>query len=111
MVESIKLKKKKIQDLCTKKYRNLKNVNVEIVTEPYLLLSQILTSLKSYKDSTKGLFVMVQQQYDDELVMFSYMAEVSQEVAAILPILQLLLEERLGMNVSRYFRLSYSIGI
>ena len=54
---------------------------------------------------------MVQQQYDDELVMFSYMAEVSQEVAAILPILQLLLEERLGMNVSRYFRLSYSIGI
>ena len=52
---------------------------------------------------------MVQQQYDDEPVTFSYMAEVSQEVAGILPILPLLLEGRLGLTVSRYFRSSYSI--
>ena len=66
-------------------------------------------SLKSYKDQTKGLFVMVQQQYNDEPVTFSYIIEVSQEVAAILPILPLLLKGRLGMKVSRYFRSSYSI--
>ena len=67
-------------------------------------------SLKSYKDPTKGLFVMVQQQSDDKSVTLSYMANITQEVAAILPILPLLLEGRLGMKVSRYFRSSYSIG-
>ena len=67
-------------------------------------------SLKSYKDQTKGLFVMVQQQYNDEPVTFSYIIEVSQEVVAILPILPLLPEGRLGMKVARYFRSSYSIG-
>ena len=39
------------------------------------------------------------------------MAEVSQEVTGILPILPLLLEGRLGLIVSRYFLSSYSIGI
>ena len=68
--------------------------------EPYLPLSQILMSLKSHRDPTKGLFVMAQQEYDDEPVTFSYMAKVNQEVAAILSILSLLLEGRLGMNVS-----------
>ena len=53
---------------------------------------------------------MVQQEYDDEPVTLSYMAEVNQEVATILPILLLLLEGRLGMNVSQYFRSSYTIG-
>ena len=37
------------------------------------------------------------------------MAEVSQEVAGILPILPLLLAGRLGLTVSRYFRSSYTI--
>ena len=53
---------------------------------------------------------MVQQWYDDALVTFSYMAEVDQEMATILPILPLLLKDRLGMKVTRYF-LSSSIGI
>ena len=66
-------------------------------------------SLKSYRDPIKGLFVMVQQVYDDEPINVSYIAEVNQEVADILPILPLLLEERLGMNTSQYFRSSYTI--
>ena len=74
-----------------RKYKHLQNVNAEIETEPYLQLSQILMSLESYKNPTKGLFVMVQQQDYDESVTFSYMAEVSQKVAGILPILQTLL--------------------
>ena len=37
------------------------------------------------------------------------MIEVSQEVAVILPILQLLLEEWLTTDVSRYFRFSYTM--
>ena len=57
-------------------------------------------SLKPHRDPTKDLYVMVQQNYDDEPVTFSYMTEVNQEVAAILPILSLLLEGQLGMNVS-----------
>ena len=65
-------------------------------------------SLKSYSNPTKCLFVMVQQEYDNEPVIFSYMAEVNQEVAAILPILPVILEGRLGMNVSQYFRSSYT---
>ena len=68
-------------------------------------------SLRLYKDPTKTLFVMVQQLYDDELVTFSYMVEVSQEVATILPILLLLLEGTLEMNIKRYFCSSYTIGI
>ena len=68
-------------------------------------------SLKSQRDSTKGLFVMAQQEYDDGPVIFSYMAEVNQEVAAILPILLLLLEGSLGISISQYFRSSYTIGI
>ena len=52
---------------------------------------------------------MVQQVYDDEPINVSYIAEVNQEVADILPILPLLLEERLGMNTSQYFRSSYTI--
>ena len=99
-----------LQDLCTTDYKHLQNVNVEVDIEPYLPLSQILMSLKSRRDPTKGLLVMVQHEYDDESVTFSYMAEVNQEVAAILPILPLLLEGRLGMNVSQYFRSSYTIG-
>jgi len=67
-------------------------------------------SLKSYKDPTKGLFVMVQQQSDDKPVTLFYMAKITQELAAILPILPLLLKGRLGMKASRYFRSSYSIG-
>ena len=65
--------------------------------------------MKTYKDPTKGIFVMVQQQYDDEPVTLSNMVEFSQEIAAILPIPPLLLKGRLGMKVSRYFRSSYSI--
>ena len=68
-------------------------------------------SLKSYKDPTKGICVMVQQQYDDESITLSCMSKVNQEVACILPMLPLLLKGRLGLKVSRYFRSSYSIGI
>ena len=64
--------------------------------ESYLLLSQILMSLKFHRDHTKGLFVMVQHEYDDAPVTFSYMIEVNQEVAAILPILPLLLGKDKG---------------
>ena len=63
-----------LQDFCTTEYRHLQNVKVKIETEPYLLLSQILMSSKSHKNLTKGIFVMVQQQYDDAPVTFSYMA-------------------------------------
>ena len=65
-------------------------------------------SLKSHRDPTKGLFVMIQQEYDDELVIFSYLAEVNQVVAAILHILPSLLEGSLGMNVSHYLFLLYN---
>lgn len=51
--------------------------------ESFLPLSQILTSLKYHKDPTKGIFVMVQQEYDDNSVTFSYMVEVNQDIATI----------------------------
>ena len=99
VTERIKFKQNAfLQDLCTTEHRRLQNINMEIETAPYLPLSQILMSLEFYKDPTKGIFVMVQQQYDNESVTFSYMVEVSQEVTAILPILSLLLEGRLGMK-------------
>ena len=41
---------------------------------------------------------------------FSYMVEVNQEVAAILPILSFLVEGILRMKLSQYFRPSYTIG-
>ena len=41
-------------------------------------------SLKSHRGPIKRLFLMIQQEYDDKPVVFSYMAEVNQEVAAIL---------------------------
>ena len=99
-----------LQDLCTTEYKHLHHVNAEVDIEPYLSLSHILMSLKSHNDQTKGLFVMVQQEYDDEPVTFSYMVEFKQEVAAILPILLFLLEGRSGINVSQYFHSSYTIG-
>ena len=99
-----------LQDLCFTSYKHLQNVHAEVEVEPYLPLSQILMSLLSYKDTTRKLFVMVQQRYDDEPVTFSYMVESSQEVASILPILPLILEGRLGMNVAQYFRSSCTIG-
>ena len=99
-----------LQDLCTTDYKHLQNFNAEVDIEPYLPLSQILMSLKSHRDPTKGLFVMVQQEYDNEPVTFSYMAEVNQEVTTLLHILPLLHEGRLGVNVSQYFRSSYTIG-
>ena len=98
-----------LQDLCTTEYKNLQNVNAEVDIELYLPLLYIITSLKSHRDQ-KRLFVMVQQEYDDEPVAFSYMTEVNQEVAAILHILLLLLEGRLGMNFPQYFHFSYTIG-
>lgn len=48
--------------------------------------------------------MMVQHQYDDELIKLSYMDKVSQELTVILPILPLLLEDRLGIYSS------YTIG-
>ena len=83
---------------------------MEVDIELYLSLSQILMSLKSHRDPTKGLFMMVQQEYGDEPVTFSYMTEVNQEVVAILFVLPLLLEGRLGMNIFQYFRSSYTIS-
>ena len=53
---------------------------------------------------------MVHQLYNDKPVAFSYMVEVSQEVIAIIFILPLLLEGRLGMNVNMYFCSLYTIG-
>ena len=44
--------------------------------------------------------MMVQHQYDDELIKLSYMDKVSQELTVILPILPLLLEDRLGIYSS-----------
>ena len=52
-----------LQDTRTMDYRNLQIFIAEIETEPYLLLSQILTSLNYHKDPTKGLLVTIQQQY------------------------------------------------
>ena len=52
---------------------------------------------------------MVQQEYNDEPLSFSCMVEVNQEITLILPIIPLLLEERLGMNGSQSFRFSYTI--
>ena len=52
-------------------------------------------SLKSYRDPTKGFSVIVQQEYDDESVKMSYMAEVNQKVAAFLSIFPFILEGRL----------------
>ena len=43
---------------------------------------------------------MIQLEYGDESATFSYMVEINQEVTANSPILSLLLEGRLGMNVS-----------
>ena len=98
VAERMKFKKNaSLLEICTTKYRHLQNVNVKIETEPYLPLLQFLMSLKFYKDLTKGLFVTIRQQYDDEPVTFSYMVEVSQDIAAILPTLPLLLEGRLVM--------------
>ena len=97
-----------LQDLYTTEYRHLRNVNMKIEIATHLLLSQMLMGLKSYNYATKELFVMAQQKYDDGPVTFSYMAEVRQEMAAVLPIFPLLLKGRLGMMVSRYFRSSYS---
>ena len=68
---------------------------------PFSLLSQMLMSLRSHKDKTNKILVIVKHLYDDESVTFSYMMEVGQEVAVILPILLLLLEGRLGMNFTR----------
>ena len=85
--------------------------NEEVDIENFLPLSQILMSLKSHIDPTKGIFVLVQQEYDDEPVIFLYMKEVNQEVVVISHILPLLLEGRLGMNFSQYFYSSYTIGI
>ena len=49
-------------------------------------------SLKSHRDLTKEILVVIQQEYDDAPVTFSCMAEVDQEVAGMLPIFPLLLE-------------------
>ena len=67
-------------------------------------------SIRSYKDPTRRLFVIVQQKYDDEQVTFFYMVESIQELSSILPIFPIIFEIRLGMNVDRYFRSSYTIG-
>ena len=99
-----------LQDLCSTSYKNLQHLHDEVEVEPYLSLSQILISLLSHKDPTRKLFFMVQQTYDDEPVLFSCMEKSSQEVASILPILSLLLEGWLGMNVAHYFRSSCTIG-
>ena len=77
---------------------------------PFLPLSQILMILRLYTDPTKKLFVMVQHLYDNEPVTFSYMEEFSPEIAAILPILLLLLEGKLKVDVNMYFRSLYTEG-
>ena len=69
-----------LQNLFTTEYKYLQYVNAEVDIETYIPLSQILMSLKSYRDHTKGLFVMVQQEYDDELVTLSYMVEVTKKL-------------------------------
>ena len=84
-----------LQDLFSTSYKHLQNIHAEVEVEPYLPLSQILMSLPSHTDPTRKPFVMVQQTYFVEPVTFFYMAESSQEVASILPILPLLLEGRL----------------
>ena len=92
-----------LQDLCSTSYKYLQNIHTEVEVEPYLPLHQILMSLLSHKDPTRKSFVMIQHTYDNEPVTFSYMAESSQEVSSILPILPLLLEGRLGIKVAHYF--------
>ena len=77
---------------------NIYNENAEAHIESILPLSHI------FKKKSKGFFMMVQQQYDDELIKLSYMYKVSQELTVILPILPLLLGDRLGIYSS------YTIG-
>ena len=91
-------------------YKYLQNFNAEVDIEPFLPLSQILMILKSHRDLTKGVLIIVQHYCDDEPVTLSYIAIVSQDIATILPILQLLLDDRLGRNVSRYFQSFSTIG-
>ena len=65
-----KIKSKQItflQDLYKTEYKHLQNVYTEADIEPYLPLSQILLSLKSHRDPTKGLFVMIQQDGNKSL--------------------------------------------
>ena len=57
--------------------------NAEVDVEPFLPLSQMLTSLKSHRYSIKWPFVIVHQEYNDKPVICFYMAEVNHKVAAI----------------------------
>ena len=60
VAEEIKFKQSVfLQDLCTTEYKHFQNVNALVDIEPYLLLSQILISLKSYRDPTKVFSVIV----------------------------------------------------
>ena len=67
--------------------------------------------LRFRKDPIRELLVMVQQKYDNEPVTFPHMSKSIQEVASIFPTLALMLKGRLGMDVGRYFRSSYTKGI
>ena len=74
MAERMKFKHNSfLQYLCTTEYKHLQNINTEVDIEPFLLLSQILMILKSRRNLTKGLFVMIEQEYDDDPVILSYM--------------------------------------
>ena len=60
VVERMKFKHNAfLQDLCTTEYKYLLNFNTEVGIEPFLPLSQISMSLKSYRDPTHRLFAMV----------------------------------------------------
>ena len=99
-----------LHGLFSTSYKHLQNVNAEINVEYFLPLSQILISLRSHEDPTKTLCVMIQQKYDNDLVTFFCMIDVSQEVSSLLPILPLLLDHILGMKVDNFFRSTYTIG-
>ena len=48
-----------LQNLCSTTYKHIKNIHAKVIVEPYLPLSNILTNLRSHKDSARKLFVMV----------------------------------------------------
>ena len=84
-------------------YSHIANLHLQLDTFPFQVLSRILYNWRSCNDLDQRLFILVEQEYEDAPVKFSYSASLENEVDSILPVLPLILIGRLGERARQWF--------
>jgi hypothetical protein len=101
-----------LDNLIERKSLHFNNLHSALLnSNPNVVLSKVLMSMKSKRFPSRHLFISVEQAYDGAPACFQYTTELGTEADALIPVLLLALQGIYGQEADKWFKFSARIGI